>query len=66
MILTKKEEGDSQREEKEGMFLEIHNLKKAMEMERAGQRFFAELIFLLQKGKSVCCLGHPDQESQHC
>ena len=57
MILTKKEEGDSQREEKEGMFLEIHNLKKSYGDGESRTEVLRGIDFSVAKGEICVLLG---------
>ena len=57
MILTKKEEGDSQREEKEVMFLEIHNLKKSYGDGESRTEVLRGIDFSVAKGEICVLLG---------
>lgn len=57
MILTKKEEGDSQREEKEVMFLEIHNLKKNYGDGESRTEVLRGIDFSVAKGEICVLLG---------
>ena len=57
MILTKKEEGDSQREEKEVMFLEIHNLKKSYGDGETRTEVLRGIDFSVAKGEICVLLG---------
>lgn len=57
MILTKKEEGDSQREEKEVMFLEIHNLKKSFGDGESRTEVLRGIDFSVAKGEICVLLG---------
>ena len=57
MILTKKEEGDSQREEKEVMFLEIHNLKKSYGDGDSRTEVLRGIDFSVAKGEICVLLG---------
>ena len=57
MILTKKEEGDSQREEKEVMFLEIHNLKKSYGDGESRAEVLRGIDFSVAKGEICVLLG---------
>ena len=57
MILTKKEEGDSQREEKEVMFLEIHNLKKSYGDGESRTEVLRGIDFSVAKGEIRVLLG---------
>ena len=57
MILTKKKEGDSQREEKEVMFLEIHNLKKSFGDGESRTEVLRGIDFSVAKGEICVLLG---------
>lgn len=56
-MLTKKEEGDSQREEKEVMFLEIHNLKKSYGDGESRTEVLRGIDFSVAKGEICVLLG---------
>lgn len=57
MLLTKKKEGDSQREEKEVMFLEIHNLKKSFGDGESRTEVLRGIDFSVAKGEVCVLLG---------
>ena len=57
MLLTKKKEGDSQREEKEVMFLEIHNLKKSFGDGESRTEVLRGIDFSVAKGEICVLLG---------
>ena len=56
-MLTKKKEGDSQREEKEVMFLEIHNLKKSYGDGESRTEVLRGIDFSVAKGEICVLLG---------
>lgn len=56
-MLTKKKEGDSQREEKEVMFLEIHNLKKSFGDGESRTEVLRGIDFSVEKGEICVLLG---------
>ncbi len=56
-MLTKKKEGDSQREEKEVMFLEIHNLKKSFGDGESRTEVLRGIDFSVAKGEICVLLG---------
>ena len=56
-MLTKKNEGDSQREEKEVMFLEIHNLKKSFGDGESRTEVLRGIDFSVAKGEICVLLG---------
>lgn len=56
-MLTKKKEGDSQREEKEVMFLKIHNLKKSFGDGESRTEVLRGIDFSVAKGEICVLLG---------